>query len=137
MSTLAILTKDTKIEIGSRGKDEERMKRLEDKLDQIKDQVSKLEQATEFVSSGRYTVQVRALEDRDEAEAHTAELKKYGLNATCQKSYIASKSGIWYQVRLGRFEDQKAAERYKDKILAMGVIDEDAFVTDWNVPYTQ
>lgn len=45
MSALAILTKDTKIEIGPRGKDEERMKRLEDKLDQIKDQVSRLEQA--------------------------------------------------------------------------------------------
>lgn len=82
-------------------------------------------------------MQVKASKDQAKVEAHVAELKKYGLHATCQKTYIASKDGIWYQVRLGRFEDAKVAERYKNKILEMGVIDDDAFVTDWNVPYTQ
>ena len=62
--------------------------------------------------SGNFTVQVSAFQTQEEADAYKASLVRKGYEPYVVAAEIPGK-GIWYRVRVGRFEDKDAATEAK------------------------
>jgi cell division septation protein DedD len=61
---------------------------------------------------GEFTVQVGAYQDREEAEGLARKLRAAGFRPFLVEVDIPAK-GIWFRVRVGRFTDREAADRYR------------------------
>lgn len=59
---------------------------------------------------GKLTIQVAALKDAEAAQRIVANLKKDGYPAYLSRQVIAGK-GLWFRVRVGRYTDDKQADR--------------------------
>lgn len=65
------------------------------------------------VAAVPYTVQVLATRDGREAEALARNLKKRGVGAFV--TAVEGETGRWYRVRIGRYDDLRAAQRMADR----------------------
>ena len=66
-------------------------------------------------SQGNFTVQVSAFQTQEEADAYRASLGRKGYQPYVVAAEIPGK-GMWYRVRVGRFEDKSAANEAKAKL---------------------
>jgi cell division septation protein DedD len=65
---------------------------------------------------GKFTVQVAAYREQEQAKARTAELKGVGYNAFFFRVVIDHKD--WYRVAIGLYSTQAEAETYRQHLLA-------------------
>jgi cell division septation protein DedD len=61
---------------------------------------------------GEFTVQVGAYQERTEADGLSRKLRGAGFRPYIVEADIPQK-GIWYRVRVGKFTDREAADRYR------------------------
>lgn len=66
---------------------------------------------------GRFTIQIAASKDIKSAERLVATLRKKGFQAYQIRAEVAGK-GVWYRVRVGAFEDRRAAKKFLEKLKA-------------------
>lgn len=66
-------------------------------------------------TSGHFTVQVASVRDIKGAERMVARLRAKGYQAYQMRSDVAGK-GTWYRIRVGGFEDRRAAENMLRKL---------------------
>ncbi len=66
-------------------------------------------------ASGDYTIQVNAFRTEPEARDFTRKLKAKGFASEVVPAMVNGK-GMWYRVRVGRFESEGAAKLYKQKL---------------------
>jgi cell division septation protein DedD len=66
---------------------------------------------------GRFTIQIAASKNIKSAERLVATLRKKGFQAYQIRAEVAGK-GVWYRVRVGAFEDRRAAKKFLEKLKA-------------------
>ncbi len=66
-------------------------------------------------SQGNFTVQVSAFQTQEEADAYRASLGRKGYQPYVVAAEIPGK-GMWYRVRVGRFDDKSSANEAKAKL---------------------
>lgn len=72
------------------------------------------------VASGEFTVQVSAFQTSEEAEAYKSSLTRKGYNPYVIPAEIAGK-GIWYRVRVGRYETKTRANEAKAQLALVNI----------------
>ena len=65
--------------------------------------------------SANFTIQVSAFQTQEEAEAYKKSLNRKGYHPYVVAAEIPGK-GIWYRVRVGRFENKDAAAEAKAEL---------------------
>ena len=70
--------------------------------------------------AGNFTVQVSAFQTEEEADAYRASLNRKGYQPYVVAAEIPGK-GMWYRVRVGRFEDKTAANEAKAKLALVNI----------------
>jgi cell division septation protein DedD len=63
-----------------------------------------------LAGNGKFTVQVRATQSQNEAEALGKKLRSAGLEAYVVRADLGAK-GIWYRVRVGRYQSMSEAQK--------------------------
>lgn len=71
-------------------------------------------------SQGNFTVQVSAFQTQEEADAYRASLGRKGYQPYVVAAEIPGK-GMWYRVRVGRFEDKSSANEAKAKLASANI----------------
>jgi DedD protein len=71
----------------------------------------------EKIASSRYTLQIAAYQDRNDAEADVKKMKQRGYAAFVVSSELPGK-GTWYRVRLGSFSNKASAEKLQRDLRA-------------------
>jgi cell division septation protein DedD len=61
---------------------------------------------------GRFTVQIGASQEKDDAVRLASRASGAGLRAYVAEARVPGK-GLWYRVRVGAFPDRVSAERYR------------------------
>ncbi len=80
-----------------------------------------VEPKTESIPSpGNFTVQVSAFQTEEEAEAYKASLNRKGYHPYVVAAEIPGK-GMWYRVRVGRFEDKNSAIETKAELALVNI----------------
>lgn len=78
----------------------------------IKDAIARAAQKPQETSAdGTWTLQLSASQSRDEADRFAAKLRDRGYAPYIIEAEVAGK-GTWYRVRMGRFGNKDAAQRY-------------------------
>jgi len=77
--------------------------------------VSNLTDLAPVDSQGNFTVQVSAFQTQEEADAYRASLGRKGYQPYVVAAEIPGK-GMWYRVRVGRFDDKSSANEAKAKL---------------------
>lgn len=72
------------------------------------------------VAGGDFTVQVSAFQTSEEAEAYKASLSRKGYSPYVIPAEITGK-GIWYRVRVGRYETKNKANEAKAKLALVNI----------------
>jgi cell division protein FtsN len=78
------------------------------------------EPAAKTMTPGEFTVQVSAFQTSEEAEAYKASLTRKGYNPYVIPAEIAGK-GIWYRVRVGRYETKTRANEAKAQLALVNI----------------
>ena len=71
-------------------------------------------------TSGNFTVQVSAFQTEEEAEAYKASLNRKGYHPYVVAAEIPGK-GMWYRVRVGRFDDKVSANEAKAQLALVNI----------------
>mgnify|MGYP002641369622 CR=1 FL=1 len=67
-----------------------------------------------------YTIQVSSWPSRGEAQSASKELQKnFGIDSYIQRAFFKDKDEIYYRLRVGNFQESKAAEAYAKEIQEM------------------
>jgi outer membrane biosynthesis protein TonB len=66
---------------------------------------------TEAVAGGRYCIQVKSTQEKDDANRFAARLRDRGYAPYVQQVELPER-GTWFRVRMGSFENREAAGRY-------------------------
>jgi cell division septation protein DedD len=77
----------------------------------------------------QYTLQVKAVQDKAEADAFIAELRKAGFEPQMILADLPGK-GRWYRIRVGRFADMDEAREFQRKYKLKSGQPDAGFVTD-------
>ncbi len=80
-------------------------------------------------SAPQYTLQVKAVQDKAEADAFMAELRKVGFEPQMILADLPGK-GRWYRIRVGRFADMDVAREFQRKYKLKSGQPDAGFVTD-------
>jgi len=78
---------------------------------------------------GRYTLQIKAVKDKAEAEAYAAQVRAAGLTPSTITVDVPGKGRV-YRIRVGRFGSIEAARRFQRTLRDRTGIAEAGFVTD-------
>ena len=79
-----------------------------------------------IIATGRYTIQLAAYRDLDEARDHIHELTEAGLYPRMVTATLPGK-GVWYRIRIGDFPSELEANLFKATLAKRGI---DAWVVD-------
>ena len=67
---------------------------------------------TIFSDGSKYCFQVSSWRDKNKAEEQVGKLKREGHSAFMVETYLPSKGGTWYRVRIGYFNSLQETENY-------------------------
>jgi cell division septation protein DedD len=80
-------------------------------------------------ATGAFTLQVKAVQDKAEADAFMASLRKSGFEPHLILADVPGK-GRWYRIRVGRFATMDEAREFQRKFKAKSGLPDGGFVTD-------
>ena len=72
------------------------------------------------IQAANFTVQVSAFQTQEEADAYKASLNRKGYEPYVVAAEIPGK-GMWYRVRVGRFEDKSSANEAKAQLALVNI----------------
>ena len=80
-------------------------------------------------AGGRYTLQIKAVKDKAEAEAYAEKVRAAGLTPSTITVDVPGKGRV-YRIRVGRFGSIEAARRFQRTLRDRTGITDAGFVTD-------